>query len=69
MEWILILKLEFFFFQNNFEIKFPRLNFIMGEYSGRTVILSSSDDKQFEVPVEVASLSVTIKHMMEGTEK
>lgn len=39
----------------------------MGDKSGRTVILTSSDDKQIEVPVEVASLSVTLKHMIEGT--
>jgi ribosomal protein L11 len=36
-------------------------------FSGQTVKLTSSDDKDFEVPVEVASMSVTIKNMLDGT--
>jgi len=34
-----------------------------------TVKLESSDKKEFVVPVEVASQSVTIKNMLEGKKK
>jgi hypothetical protein len=34
--------------------------------TGRIVKLESSDKREFSVPVEVASMSVTIKNMLEG---
>lgn len=35
-------------------------------FSGQSVKLTSSDEKEFDVPVEVASMSVTIKNMLDG---
>jgi antibiotic biosynthesis monooxygenase (ABM) superfamily enzyme len=34
--------------------------------TGRMVKLESSDKREFTVPVEIASMSVTIKNMLEG---
>jgi hypothetical protein len=35
-------------------------------FSGTKVKLASADGKEFDVPVEAAKLSITIKNMLEG---
>jgi hypothetical protein len=37
-----------------------------GGLSGTEVKLVSSDDKDYSVPVEIASMSVTVKNMLDG---
>jgi hypothetical protein len=37
-----------------------------GGLSGTEVKLVSSDEREFSVPVEIASMSVTVKNMLDG---